>query len=138
MHTPVWVDNNASSKDGDDEYSVPEKEKLNFLNCEDSINTKLLTQEGIQKWALKLSSFCKQTQNLLCFKLHVKCMTPGTLASAISSSGSSTSASSVLVEDKCFKRKHYYGSASKEPIWYLSYIRENPGIEVVSRGIFLI
>ena len=53
---------------------------------------------------------------LLCFKLHVKCMTPGTLASAISSSGSSTSASSVLVEDKCFKRKHYYGSASKEPI----------------------
>lgn len=60
MHTPVWVKNNGSSKDGDDKYLVPKKEWINFLNFEDLFNTKLLTHKGMQKLVLKLSSFCKQ------------------------------------------------------------------------------
>lgn len=61
MHTPVGVENNGSLKDWDDKYLVPKKEQINFPNFEDLFNTKLLTHEGMQKLALKLSSFCQQT-----------------------------------------------------------------------------
>lgn len=39
MHTPVWVKNNGSLKEGDEKYLVPKKEWINFLNFEDLFNT---------------------------------------------------------------------------------------------------
>ena len=50
MHTPVWVKNNGSLKEGDDKYLVPKKEWINFLNFEDLFNTKLLTHKECKNW----------------------------------------------------------------------------------------
>lgn len=53
-NTPVFLENNDLSKDMDDEYSVPKKEQLNFLNFEDLILT--ANTRGNSEMGIKISS----------------------------------------------------------------------------------